>query len=276
MRHARWITLPLTAVIGLLVLTATPVAAERGIPACGDIIAAGTDLKAHHRLDFELQVARSSCRDVKYTVVVLNDRREKKPVAKATRHGGLHYPIVPFTNLDVSKDPDNDYCIFATTRQGGALLDRAPDVGCIQIDLDSQSPLDGPGDYDPGIRACADILSSRNEAGEERNFYFNNTGDTYYTIRLSRESCKEVAYTLTVLNDRQNRLLARLTVHPEGQGFIRFDLVVPNNNDDLFVCVYVTTRLDGRLLDRYPASGCDGLGPYDDGAGRGFNSFSFY
>jgi len=273
MRHARWITLPLTAVIGLLVLTATPVAAERGIPACGDIIAAGTKHRAHHRLDFKLQVARSSCRDVKYTVVTLNDRRDRKPVVKATRYGGLADPIVTFSNLDVSKDPDGDYCIFATTRQGGALLDRAPDVGCIRTNSDEQSPLKGPGDYDPGIRACADILSSLVGDGSK---YYPSSGDTIYTIRLSRESCEEVAYTLTVLDSRRDtRLLARLTVHPEGHGFIRFDLVVPNNDDDR-VCVYVTTRLDGRLLDRFPASGCAILGDGGDGAGRGFNNFAFY
>jgi hypothetical protein len=147
----RW-WLPLALV--LLALTAVaPVATADDAkgPACTDIVptdAGGTTTTSGNytnatgtpTLFFRLVTAVPSCRQVTYTVYVLDENGDTTPLTSAsqTGTGGVLTFQIPIT------DDDTTICVYVTSSIGNRVFDRAPNEGCVPFQLDSQTP---PGNF---------------------------------------------------------------------------------------------------------------------------------
>lgn len=103
-------------------------------PACADITD-GAGVFDGSDVNFRLTLAAPSCRSVTYNLVVLDEDGDTTPIATATASGDGSSNQVFFTDVAAS-DPDGTVCVYATTRVGNHVFDRAPDEGCMELTVD--------------------------------------------------------------------------------------------------------------------------------------------
>lgn len=114
---------------------ATAARPEATGPACADIddgfgYTADQDGNGSWTLTFELVPIAPSCAKVTYTVYVLESGTDLTPLASQSMPGNGTTSLI-YTFLDV--DNDDTVCVYATTGIGGAIFDRAPDSGCMEV-----------------------------------------------------------------------------------------------------------------------------------------------
>jgi hypothetical protein len=121
---------------------------------------------------------------------------------------------------------------------------------------------------------CADYQST-NAAGNQTSSaaYDGGTGEVLGRFFLASKSCKNVDYTLVILdNEGDTTSLAQATV--QGNGTDEFVIITVEgvSTTDGDACGYVVSSRGKQELDRAPADGCvvlldDGTSP---GGGKGF------
>lgn len=125
----------------LAVALAAPAAGaptERG-PKCADITAGvgntAQETSGQWTLTFQLTTAAPSCKQVSYTLVVLESGTDSTELARQTVSGdGSLDRIYSFTGVD----DDDTVCVYAeTASNGGTVFDRAPDTGCMEVSPNS-------------------------------------------------------------------------------------------------------------------------------------------
>ena len=122
---------------------ADPVGNEQ--PACGDITNGGA---GYHVLSDPQQtvtgsdlLAAPSCKDVSYTLFVTYTSGGHEKVKSVTVKGdGVSDFISPavFQINNVLADEGTQPCAYSETAKGNAVIDRAPDTGCVLLPPDSQ------------------------------------------------------------------------------------------------------------------------------------------
>jgi hypothetical protein len=144
-----FLTALLTA--GLLIgLVAAPVTAK--IKPCADfqtMNAEGTLSRAAFvgedgTVNGQFFLAADSCKNVTYTLVVVDDEGDSAILASSSVQGGGGDP---FVNIQISgvTASDEDVCAFVTSNQKKKALDVAPSDGCVVLPDDGSTPAGGKG-----------------------------------------------------------------------------------------------------------------------------------
>jgi len=126
----------------------------------------------------------------------------------------------------------------------------------------------------PKLKDCADIQST-NAAGtqQSRAAYDGTTDSVAGVFFLAANSCKNVTYTLSLVDDDgDTTVIASASVQGSGTDpsvTIEIDNVPATDGD---VCAFVTTSVGKKAGDLSPSDGCvvlldDGTSP---GGGKGF------
>ena len=137
----------------LLVGLAVSPAAAKG-PKCADILTTSADGLQDSRatydglVDFEVNgqffLSAPSCKNVAYTLVILDDATDTTPIASATVVGDGTADFVIITVSGVTTT-DGDVCAYVQTGRGKQVLDRGPATGCVVLFDDGTSPGGGKG-----------------------------------------------------------------------------------------------------------------------------------
>lgn len=137
----------------LLIGLAVSPAAAKG-PKCADILGTSADGLHDSRatydglVNFEVNgqfyLAASSCKNVEYTLFILDDETDTAPIASATVVGN---GTADFVNITVSNvtTTDGDVCVYVQSGRGKQVLDRGPATGCVVLFDDGTSPGGGKG-----------------------------------------------------------------------------------------------------------------------------------
>jgi hypothetical protein len=110
-------------------------------PACGDITNGGA---GYHVLSDPQQtvtgsdlLAAPSCKDVSYTLFVTYTSGGHEKVKSRTLKGDGS-DVIFFQINNVLADEGTQPCAYSETAKGNAVIDRAPDTGCVLLPPDSQ------------------------------------------------------------------------------------------------------------------------------------------
>jgi hypothetical protein len=140
----------LTAAL-LLAIVVVPAAAKG--PKCADLQstdADGTHLSRasydgpNHVVNGLFYLAAKSCKNVTYTLIILDNDGDTTPIAQASVLGDGTSASVAITVENVVTT-DGDACAYVTVSRGKSDLDRAPADGCVVLLDDGSSPGGGKG-----------------------------------------------------------------------------------------------------------------------------------
>jgi len=127
------------AVVAASPLSVAPASAASGDvrgPACADI-ADGAGFFNESGVNLRIELAATSCRQVRYTLYVLSaDGATPLATSTPTRTDST---FVFFDAVAVST-VTTSVCVYATTSVGRHIFDRAPDTGCIPLVLNGGAP----------------------------------------------------------------------------------------------------------------------------------------
>lgn len=144
----------LTALVtaGLLVgLVAAPVTAK--VKPCADFQSMNAEGTQLSRATFigengtvagQFFLAADSCKNVTYTLVVVDDEGDSAILASSSVQGGGGDPFVVIEISGVTAS-DEDVCAFVTSDQKKKALDVAPSDGCVVLLDDGSTPAGGKG-----------------------------------------------------------------------------------------------------------------------------------
>lgn len=146
----KFLTSWLTA--GLLIgLVAAPVTAR--IKPCADFQSTNADGTQLSRAAFfgedgtvagQFFLGADSCKNVTYTLVVVDDEGDTAVLASSSVKGGSGDPFVIIEVSGVTSS-DGDVCAFVTSSQKKKALDVAPWEGCVTLLDDGSTPAGGKG-----------------------------------------------------------------------------------------------------------------------------------
>ncbi len=106
-------------------------------PRCADIVD-GAGFYDGTEVNFRETLAAPSCKQVTYTLYVLDEPGDTTPLATASQTGDGTSTNV-FFRVAVADD-DSTVCVYGTTSIGGKIFDRAPDTGCVTLAVGGGAP----------------------------------------------------------------------------------------------------------------------------------------
>jgi hypothetical protein len=170
-------------------------------------------------VDFQIETAAPSCRNVHYLITIRDDPNSAHPISLGIRSGNNTNTVNIKT---LAYAPDGDVCITVTSRAGLSVLDRAPDHGCMTVGV-LRTDFDGvtlftPFDCITICDSCADFVGD-----ETVNTPFPPPGPlTFdYSIDLASPSCPDVTYTINVVTG-DNTVLETRSVQGNGTTELEF------------------------------------------------------
>lgn len=120
---------------------------------------------------------------------------------------------------------------------------------------------------------CADIQSTSADGNTPSSAAWDGTtGEVNGRFFLGAASCKNITYTLVILDDEGGTVLATESVIGDGSNPLIIQIAGGVADPDGDVCAFITANQRNRTLDVAPADGCvilldDGTSP---GGGKGF------
>jgi hypothetical protein len=129
-------------VLAVLLTSAVPTLAKpadsdvRG-PLCADMVD-GAGFYDGTAVNFRIELATASCRQIAYTLFVLDESGASRVIASRQMRGDATSNQLLFLDVMVPANDDDTVCVYATTQPGRGrhVFDRAPDSGCAELVVD--------------------------------------------------------------------------------------------------------------------------------------------
>jgi hypothetical protein len=110
---------------------------------------------------------------------------------------------------------------------------------------------------------CVDITAG--------SFFYGSTGAFTGNVTLAGDFCKQVTYTLFILDESGDTTPLTTDIGEAGPAPDRASFNTTVNDADDFVCIYVETKLGANVRDRALDTGCLSVQKNGSPGGGGFN-----